>query len=408
MPSSKSTSSLSLGLAFAAGTAVGSILLHAVLVKRRRARESNSLEKARTYLWKIVEYSFTGALLYSGDKLRLYDTLTETGPITAEALAKHTNYSKRWLQEFLGQATAAGLCEYSPTSETFKIKHEFALLLQSPERSRESMAGMFQFLNALVSRAGATCTAIQTGIGVDYDYNNNNSDEKKNDIIQGIERKNQNWFAHHFVKDVIAQVIVPATNESLVKVLERGGANVADIGCGCGSSTIALAKRFPKSHFYAYELSPESLRVMEKKVTTLGLSNVNVCNVAERGMDQGPKFDFVYAHDVLHDMTNPRALIRQVRDSLKENGLWIIVDVDCHGSLHENLSKNTSSAVATSLGFSCLLCLSSSTSEEGGEGLGTLGFHEALARKWMTEAGFAHFRTMKIKSLPVNSCFIVG
>lgn len=405
MPDSKSppSSFLSIGLAFAAGTAVGSIALH--VLRQRRDKGTSSLEKARAHLWKIVEYSFTGALLYSGDKIRLYDTLTDTGPITAEELADYTGYSERWLFEFLAQATAAGICEYK--HDKFQLKLEYSLLLQSPERSRDSLAGLVQMLHALVSRANATAQSIQTGIGVDYDYIHDNPQQGKNDAIQGIDRKNRNWFQHHLVKEVIERVTVPATKEPIVQMLERGGANVADLGCGCGSSTISLATRFPNSHFYAYELSPESLRVMRKRVQELNLQNVTVCDVKERGMEEGPEFDLVYAHDLLHDMTNPRALIAQVRKQLSDTGCWVIVDVDCHGSLQENLTNSNSSA-ATTLGFSCLLCLASSTSEIGGEGLGTLGFHKELAQEWMKEAGFAHFETMTIKSLPTNSCFIVG
>ncbi len=402
-PKHPPSSFLFVGLAFAAGTAVGSIALH-VYSRRRAINKGTSLEKARAHLWKIVEYSFTGALLYSGDKLHLYDTLTDAGPITAEELAKHTGFSERWLFEFFAQATAAGFCEYD-TNGKFKLKPEYSLLLQSPERSRDSLAGLMQALNALVSRANATAHSIQTGIGVDYDYHID-SHRGKDDVIQGIDRKNRNWFQNHLVKDVIERVTVPATNKHLVQVLERG-ANVADVGCGCGSSTIALATSFPNSHIFAYELSPESLRVMRERIQQLKLQNVTVCDVKERGMEEGPEFDFVYAHDLLHDMTNPRALIRQVRQRLSETGCWVIVDVDCHGSLQDNLTKTHSSA-ATFLGFSCLLCLASSTSEAGGEGLGTLGFHKELAQKWMKEAGFAHFETMTIKSLPTNSCFIVG
>jgi hypothetical protein len=129
-PKHPPSSFLFVGLAFAAGTAVGSIALH-VYSRRRAINKGTSLEKARAHLWKIVEYSFTGALLYSGDKLHLYDTLTDAGPITAEELAKHTGFSERWLFEFFAQATAAGFCEYD-TNGKFKLKPEYSLLLQSP------------------------------------------------------------------------------------------------------------------------------------------------------------------------------------------------------------------------------------------------------------------------------------
>ena len=74
-------------------------------------------------------------------------------------------------------------------------------------------------------------------------------------------------------------------------------------------------------------------------------------------------------------------------------------------NLAVNLAKKS---VAINFGFSCLLCLLSSTSEEGGAGLGTVGFHDTLARKWMDENGFQKIKRMKIESLPDNSCFVVA
>jgi hypothetical protein len=47
-------------------------------------------------------------------------------------------------------------------------------------------------------------------------------------------------------------------------------------------------------------------------------------------------------------------------------------------------------------GFSVLSCMSSALSEPDGLGLGTLGFHEDVARKMCTEAGFTRFEPRDI------------
>ena len=49
--------------------------------------------------------------------------------------------------------------------------------------------------------------------------------------------------------------------------------------------------------------------------------------------------------------------------------------------------------------FSVLICMSSGLSEPGGAGLGTVGFHEEMARQMTREAGFTHFRKLDISDM---------
>src|SRR5436309_14001354 len=38
------------------------------------------------------------------------------------------------------------------------------------------------------------------------------------------------------------------------------GATVADVGCGCGGSTIALARRYPESRFWGFDTDRAAIR----------------------------------------------------------------------------------------------------------------------------------------------------
>jgi len=286
------------------------------------------------------------------------------------------------------------------------MKREYAKFLRGPEQEKESLAGMFQLLQPLLARSDATAKSIRTGRGVDYDFGP--------DVCFAMDRKNKNFFKHKLVKEIIDKVKIPRTGENLTSLLNRG-VNVADIGCGCGSSTIAMATRFPASHFFAYELSPRSLEIMRKRVFENGLSNITVCDVSDRGVGDGPMetersdednvFHFVYSHDVLHDMANPMSLIHDVKKRLSDDGCWIIVDVECSHSMAENIQMPQG---ALNFGFSCLLCLACASSEENGECLGTVGFNSKLADTWIKGAGFHFFQKMKILSKQGNSCFIVA
>eukprot|EP00521_Asterionellopsis_glacialis_P008477 CAMPEP_0195287110 /NCGR_PEP_ID=MMETSP0707-20130614/4311_1 /TAXON_ID=33640 /ORGANISM="Asterionellopsis glacialis, Strain CCMP134" /LENGTH=404 /DNA_ID=CAMNT_0040346837 /DNA_START=85 /DNA_END=1299 /DNA_ORIENTATION=- len=404
-----------MAVSFAAGAAAASLICSFwITSKSRKARQKNDVggevkkesssirvHDAESHCWKIVEQSLTGALIYVMDKLDLYETLWTIGPASAVDIAAHTGYSERWLTELLSQATAAGFCEYDGTTHKFTLRATYAPFLRGPEQEKRSLAGMFEVLHELVgSRPDATIAAATNGgIGVDYDFGNL--------TVDGLDRKNRNFFLYNLMPDIIDKVKIPSTGEPLVDMLKRGGVNVADIGCGCGTSTVVLAKAFPKCQFYAYESSIKSLKVLEDRIQTNKLGNITLCNVAESTLVDGPEFAFVYSHDLLHDMVDPRSLIKDVHCRLAPRGgsCWVVVDVKCKPTLEENL---TNRAAATNYGFSCLLCLSCATSCPHAEGLGTMGFHTALAHQWMTDAGFEHFEEIEIKSKPDNSCFIVA
>eukprot|EP00980_Cylindrotheca_fusiformis_P001947 scaffold442_cov110-Cylindrotheca_fusiformis.AAC.14 len=367
-----------------------------------RGGRDSAAAKAEKKCWKIVEHSLTGALIYVMDELGIYEVLWDSGPSTVKELAETTGYSERWLLELLSQAASAGICQYD--AQKFALRPEYASLLLRPERELKSFTGTFRFLHGLVSkRPEATITAAKTGIGVDYDFG---------DVVDGIDQKNRNFFEHDLLPDIICKVQLPSTKEPLTDLLLKG-ANVADVGCGCGVSTLVLARAFPNSQFYAFEASVKSMNVLKKRIEEMGVTNVTICNVATRTVSDGPnpgqidnnEFDFIYSHDLLHDMTDPRSLIKEIRGRLSKNGCWVIVDVKCCPTLKQNMALPSA---AMNYGFSCLLCLSSATSCENAEGLGTMGLHSDLARQWMTEAGYTHFSELEIKSKPDNSCFIVA
>ncbi len=82
-------------------------------------------------------------------------------------------------------------------------------------------------------------------------------------------RANSNFFRHHLVDELLQKVRIPATGESILQILERGGVKVTDVGCGCGASTVAMVRRFPKSYFYAYESSAQCLQILRERAADL-------------------------------------------------------------------------------------------------------------------------------------------
>jgi 2-polyprenyl-3-methyl-5-hydroxy-6-metoxy-1,4-benzoquinol methylase len=339
------------------------------------------------------------------DQLNLFEHLYESGPCSSHALAESTGWNERWLREILLQLTGSGLCVYDPVQETFFLKPHYEALLRGPEKERQSIAGVFQFLSALVSREDAVVQAVRSGKGIDYDYG-----PASKDIGAALDRKNGNFFRYSLLEE-LRKIHVPESGVSLYERLQQG-ISVADIGCGFGTSTVSMAKEFPSSQFYAFESSPKALQAIETNIKAANLSNVTICKVPDRTLGDGPDlndptstFDFVYAHDVLHDMLNPKELIKDVKKKLSKDGCWLIVDVECSEKAEDNLQLPNAAMLYA---FSCLLCLPMATSESHGAGLGTCGFTPKLAQRWTKKAGFQYFEKRKIPSLPYNACYLVA
>jgi hypothetical protein len=91
----------------------------------------------------------------------------------------------------------------------------------------------------------------------------------------------------------------------------------------------------------------------------------------------------VTTFDAVHDQAAPLALLRGIRKTLREDGVYLMQDI--RGS--SELAENRSHPVAPSLyAVSCMHCMPVSIAQ-GGEGLGTI-WGVDTARSMLAEAGF--------------------
>jgi hypothetical protein len=83
-----------------------------------------------------------------------------------------------------------------------------------------------------------------------------------------------------------------------------------------------------------------------------------------------------------------------IRQALKPDGTWLLVDIKALDTFEENAAKNPMASLM--YGISVMSCMSSALSTPGGAGLGTLGLPESKARAMAAEAGFSRFRRLDI------------
>jgi len=106
------------------------------------------------------------------------------------------------------------------------------------------------------------------------------------------------------------------------------GASVADIGAGSGFMTVRLAARVgPTGRVFANDVQPQMLNILARR-----LSNSNITNVTLiEGTIDDPKLppasvDLEIMVDVYHELSQPQAMLRHLREALKPGGRLVLLE----------------------------------------------------------------------------------
>ena len=310
------------------------------------------------------------ALVVIGDKLGLYKAMKD-GPLTSEELAKKTSTSERYVREWLAAQAAGGYVAYDAKAGRYFLTDEQAECLTN-EASPACVLGGFQAMVAAVKTAPKVMEAFRSGKGVGWH-------EHEPDLFQGTERFFRPGYNAH-----LAAEWIPALEGVDAKL--KAGAVVADVGCGHGASTIIMAKAYPQSKFRGFDYHKPSIDAATQRAKEAGVSARVSFEVAS-AKDYPGTYDLVAFFDCLHDMGDPVGASAHVRQSLKPDGTWLLVEPFAKDKVEDNL--NPIGRVFYSA--STLICCPASLSQEVGAALGAQS-GEARMRQVMEKAGFKRFR----------------
>ena len=126
---------------------------------------------------------------------------------------------------------------------------------------------------------------------------------------------------------------------------------------------------------------------VDELIAAAGLEGKVTFEVASAQDFGGGPFDLVTSFDCLHDMGDPLAAARHVREQLAPDGTWLVVEPAAGRTVAENL--NPVGRVYYS--FSTFLCVPNALSQDGGYSLGAQAGEAAIA-KLAADAGFSRFR----------------
>jgi ubiquinone/menaquinone biosynthesis C-methylase UbiE len=344
-------------------------------------------EKLNAFAGKAIgdiSAAASAALVIIGDKLGLYRALAEGGPLTSTALAAKTNTDERYVREWLGNQAAGGYVEYDPATATYLLPPEQAFML-ADQTSPLYVQGAFVTVEAVFAVEPQITEAFRTGRGFGWH-------EHDPRLFEGVER----FFRPSYNANLVS-VWIPALADVEAK-LQRG-AQVADVGCGLGSSTVIMAQAYPRSTVVGFDYHQPSIESARKAAAAAGCTRASF-DVARAQDYPGTSYDLVTFFDCLHDMGDPVGAARHVLQSLAPDGTWMLVEPYANDRLEENLNPVGRAYYA----FSTTICTPASKAQEVGLALGAQA-GEARIRQVVTDAGFTRFR--RVAETPFNLVYEV-
>ena len=324
--------------------------------------------------------------VYVGDRLGLYAALAE-GPCTPAALAERCGIHERYAREWLEQQAVAGIVGVDEPADPDRRRfflppgHDEVLL------DGDSLSYLSPLALGVASLAQAlpkVLEAFRTGGGVPFEAYGS-------DVRLCISRLNRPMFVNLLASEWFPKV--PG-------LVERLGADpparVADVGCGTGWSSIAIAAGFPGVEVVGLDLDEASVTEARANAAASGVADrvrFEIRDAADPGLAGG--FDLVCAFETIHDMSDPVGALRAMR-SLRAGGSTVLVADE---RVADSFTLDVDEAERFQFGWSALHCLPTALTAPPAAGTGTV-MRTPTFRRYATEAGFDY-----VDVLPIDNDF---
>src|SRR5918992_124237 len=202
--------------------------------------------------------------IYVGDRLGLYTALDRRSS-TAKELAHETGTDERYVREWLEQQAVTGIlqtddAESLPDDRIYRLSRAHREVLLDKE-SPNYLAGLARFTAGSLSTMPQLLDAFRTGAGVPYrDFGA--------DGREGQADTNRTQFVNFLGTEWL-----PAVRDVHERLHADPAAQVADVACGAGWSSIALAHAYPKVQVDGFDLDEASIELARRNAEREGLGH---------------------------------------------------------------------------------------------------------------------------------------
>ncbi|QRM34315.1 class I SAM-dependent methyltransferase [Microvirga sp. VF16] len=294
---------------------------------------------------------YGGVMVSLGDKLGLYRAMAGGGPLSSHEIARRSRCSERYVREWLNSQVAGGYVAYHPASATYELTPEQAAVL-ADDTSPVFLPHAWQVVASMWADEAKTLNAFKSGEGVSWG-------EHSDRLFCGVAAFYRNYYSASLVQEWLP------TLSGVTDKLEKG-AKVADIGCGHGHSTVLMAKAYPESSFWGFDVHEGSIEIARRVAQEAGVEERVSFEVANADEYVGRDYDLICFFDCLHDMGRPVDAMHHARTAMARDGAIMLIEPYAGNRVEDNISPIGRLYYAAST----TLCCAHAISEKGTHVLG--------------------------------------
>jgi 2-polyprenyl-3-methyl-5-hydroxy-6-metoxy-1,4-benzoquinol methylase len=320
-----------------------------------------------------------------GKELGLYAALQSGEWVTPPELARQAGIAPRYAREWLEQQAVAGFLEVDVPgapldSRGYRLPAAHVNVLVTEDHPAH-LAPLAQMVAGIGGAIEPVLAAYRSGGGVPYP------------MFGTAFRKGQAGINRPaFASDLVDRWIPAAFD--IHRRLMSSPLRVADVGCGGGWSTIAMARAFPQADVIGFDADEASIADARSNAVAQQVAVRFEVRDAVAMADHG-RFDLIVVLEALHDMAQPVDVLRALRQTLAPEGCILVADEKVADTFHapgDDIER-------LMYGWSIVHCLPVSLAESPSAAIGTVIRAEVM-RELAGAAGFA-----RVDVLPVDAGF---
>lgn len=326
--------------------------------------------------------------VYLGHHLGYYAVLSTSGALTASELAARSSTAERHTREWLEQQAATGILTVESgtcaSSRRYALDAGHASVL-SDEDSLSYMVPLVRYYVATGLLIPRVLEAFRTGGGIPWT-------EMGKEIREAQEGFNRVLFLKRLGAENLPSL--PAIHARLIA---EPPARFADVGCGAGWSSIAIARAYPKARVDGFDFDPEAVEAARRNAAEAGVGDRVRFHVRKAEEPEGAQYDVVGFFECLHDLAHPVEALSVARELLAPGGCVLVMDE----RVDEEFRAPAGDVDRMMYGWSIVQCLLGAMAEHHAEGTGAV-MRPSTVRSYAERAGFRKVTVLPIDNDPIR------
>jgi 2-polyprenyl-3-methyl-5-hydroxy-6-metoxy-1,4-benzoquinol methylase len=324
--------------------------------------------------------------VYLGAELDLYRALARDGALTCAELSERSGIAPRYAREWLEQQAVAGLLDVDAAdapadTRRYALAPEHARVLADSDDGFH-VAPFGHMLAGIGGVLARVADAYRSGGGVPYSAYGEA-------FRHGQGHINRPAFTNELAADWLA-----AVPDVVARLESAPHARVADVGCGQGFSTIAIAKAFLGAHVDGLDLDMASVADARRHALDAGLDGrVRFIEADAAELAAHGPYDLILILEALHDMSRPLDALRAARAALAPGGTLLVVDE----KVADRFTAPGDEVERMMYGWSVTHCLPTQLVEQPSAALGTV-IRAHIVRELAEHAGYSGVEVLPVEN----------